>query len=133
MNHPSIAHPQSFASLELEDHATFLRSLARKLVRDTSSADDLAQETLIAAVTSTTRRGDLASAEARPWMARVLRRKAANQWRSDSRRSAREDAAAKQEATTSTFDSVAQIDLAERLLGHVRGLDPAVQDAIMAR
>ncbi len=131
--HLSASHHAGATRVELEEHANFLRSLARRLVRDDSTADDLAQETLIAAVTSTTRQADLGSAAARPWLVRVLRRKAANEGRSNSRRWARESAGARHEATDSAFDSVAQIDLAERLLGHVRALDPPLRDAIIGR
>ena len=102
-------------------------------MRDEPTADDLAQEALVAAVTSKTRRADLSSRAARPWLTRVLRRKAAKQGRSESRRRAREADSAAHEATESAFDSVAQIDLAERLFGHVRALEPAVRQAIMGR
>ena len=77
MNDPIASSLQRSASLEFEEHASFLRSLARRLVKDAASADDLAQDTLLAAITSSSRRTDLTGPEARPWLARVLRRKAA--------------------------------------------------------
>ena len=133
MTDPIATPLQRSASFEFEEHASFLRSLARRLVQDTASADDLAQETLLAAITSTSRRTNITGPEARPWLARVMRRKAANRWRGDERRRARERAAARPEATDSAADSAAQIELAERLLGHVRELDPELQGAIIAR
>ncbi|QDV05244.1 RNA polymerase sigma factor [Planctomycetes bacterium Poly30] len=130
---PSGPDPFQAISPELAEQANFLRALARQIVRDASQADDLAQETLIAGATSAAVGTQLDRRSSRPWLARVLRRKAYNERRSSARRADREGAAARPEAEPSSFDSVAQLDLAERLLAHVRSLEPEVRDAVVAR
>jgi len=74
-------------SLEFEEllrHAGWLRALAASLVRDSGSADDLLQDTWLAALRHTPK------AEAGPWLARVMHNLARNRRRADANRSARE-------------------------------------------
>src|SRR5262245_37649420 len=64
--------PLSDAPIRPEDllaHAGWLRSLARSLVRDAAVAQDLAQDTLVAAL----RHPPADDRPLRPWLARVLR------------------------------------------------------------
>jgi RNA polymerase sigma-70 factor (ECF subfamily) len=77
------------APLEIEAllrHAGWLRSLARSLVRDPGCADDLVQETWLAAL----RRPPLAGTSPRAWLGRVVRNLALNRRRDEGTRSVHE-------------------------------------------
>ena len=110
----------------LAEHGAFLTALARALVRDSGAADDLAQETLIEALRH---RGKAD----RPWLATVLRRKAANRFRSEKRRSERERSVARPEAGANHSCSAEQAEVVERLFGFVRELDEPQREAILGR
>ncbi|HKD99892.1 MAG TPA: sigma-70 family RNA polymerase sigma factor, partial [Planctomycetota bacterium] len=113
----SEMHDADFAPEGLIAHAGFVRQLARALVRDESIADDVAQETWRAALESPPRRGG----PLRPWLATLARNFARRHWRGESRRSARERAAAREEATPS----------ADARLQHAESLRVVV-DAVLA-
>ena len=68
---------------ELLDNAAWVHGLARQLLADSGAADDVAQETWIAALHAREREGGL-----RPWLARVARNFAL-QRRSDASRAVR--------------------------------------------
>ena len=70
---------------EFAAHAPFLRNLARRLATDSSIADDLVQETYVAALTGTPHRQNGLV----PWLAVVLRNLAARRVRTDTSRRAR--------------------------------------------
>lgn len=74
----------------LLQHADWMRRLARLLVRDESLADDLVQDTWVAALRSPPRPGE----PPRPWLAQVLRNALRMRKRGDGRRQRREDALA---------------------------------------
>jgi RNA polymerase sigma-70 factor (ECF subfamily) len=83
----------SISSLTVQDllsDAVWTRRLAFSLLGDRDSADDVVQETWIAAVQT---RPD-ANQPLRPWLARVLRNRAATHRRDHARRAARHDRAA---------------------------------------
>ena len=67
-----------------------LRALARSLVRGDAEADDLVQDTAVAAITHPPD----ADRPVRPWLATVLRNRWRMNRRAESRRRAREEAAA---------------------------------------
>lgn len=75
---------------DLLAHAAWLRHLAFRLVQDHDIADDLVQETWIAAL----RRSPDAARSLRPWLAKVLRDGIRMRRRGEGRRAAREDLAA---------------------------------------
>lgn len=75
----------------------WIRSLARQLVRDVAAADDLVQETLLAALE---RRPDDRQ-PLRPWLGTILRRRVALTHRGDQRRREREQREARAEALPS--------------------------------
>jgi RNA polymerase sigma factor (sigma-70 family) len=79
---------------ELLQHADWVRRLARILVRDESLADDLVQDTWVAALRSPPRPGE----PPRPWLAEVLRNALRMRRRGDGRRLRREDAVASRAA-----------------------------------
>jgi RNA polymerase sigma-70 factor (ECF subfamily) len=100
-------------------HADWLRALARQLV-GSASADDVVQETFVAALRSPPD----AERPPRPWLARVMRNITRMRFRSDAQRVVREDAIA-----SATVESLAADDATQRLEAHrmlcelVLGLD----------
>src|SRR5512140_3109750 len=80
---------QEATAEELLVHTAWLRRLALRLVGDADVADDLVQETWIAAV----RRSPEARDSLRPWLAKVLRDAFRMRARGEGRRAAREHAA----------------------------------------
>lgn len=77
----------------LLEHAAWARRLARELVADAATADDVVQEAWLAAA----RKPPEASRPIRQWLARVLRNAARQRARSEGRRAARELATAREE------------------------------------
>jgi len=113
----------------LSTQAQQLRRLARSLVRDYDRADDVIQETTLRSLEGAVqpRRGVKAC------LAGAVRNVARNLHRSESRRAAREQAGAKQEATPSTLDLLARIDEQQRVLRVVRALDEPYRSVIWMR
>jgi RNA polymerase sigma-70 factor (ECF subfamily) len=74
----------------LLEHAAWLRRLALSLVGDRAAADDLVQETWVAAL----RRPPDDARPLRPWLRRVLENAARFRWRGDTNRATREQRAA---------------------------------------
>jgi len=79
---------------DFAEHAEFLRTLARSLIRDEQRAEDLIQEARVAFLD----RPASAEIEPRPWLARVVRNLASNVLRSEGRRRLREIAVARPES-----------------------------------
>lgn len=96
---------------ELLEEAGWLRRLAAGLVGDGAQAEDLLQDTWLAAL----RRPPSAAQAARPWLRRVVRNLASNAGRDRGRRAARE-AAAHEERTTPDPGALAQEAEAQRVL-----------------
>ncbi len=109
-------------------HARFLRALTRALVVDDARAEDLVQETWLAAVRRPPVEGDL-----RAWLARVLRNAATTQRRRDSRRADRERRSARRESLPSAADIVEKEDLARRVADAVFRLEEPYRRAILHR
>src|SRR5262245_4896736 len=95
----------------------WIRRLAGKLVADPAVAEDLVQETWVAALAS--RR----AVPGRPWLGRVLRNTWKDLLRSRSRRDRRERAAARDEATAAAGELVAELELRERIARALRELE----------
>ncbi len=114
----------------LLEHATWLRRLAASLVGDRSTADDLVQETWVAAL----RRPPSSDRPVRPWLARVLRNAARFRWRSDTNRAARETvAAATDAAAPSGEELLARHQLQQLLAKLVEQLDEPYRATILLR
>ncbi len=88
-------------------HSSWVRALAERLVRDPGTADDLAQETLLAAH----RRAPEPREGLKPWLARVLRNLAARGRRDRERAGRRERAVAREEALPATDELAAHEEL----------------------
>jgi len=120
----------------LLQHASWLRSLARTLVLDPSRAEDLVQETWLAAL----RRRPAGDRSLRPWLATVLRNFARKAARDESSRNSREiegqppaelpdpaELCEELEAERVLTDELAALDEPYRstlLLRYYRGLEP---------
>src|SRR5438477_11494848 len=115
----------------LLEHATWLRRLAAGLVGDRTLADDLVQDTWVAALSHPPDQ----SRSARPWLARVVRNAARFRWRSDANRAAREAVAAEQaeRATPTSEELLARHELQQLLAKLVGELDERFRVTILLR
>lgn len=124
------APPERATWDQLLTHGEFLRRLARALVRDESSAEDVVQATWLAAANHPPR----ATAALGGWLRRVATN-VARQWqRSDGRRAAREQRAAPPELQPSTIaEAAAQLELQQRVLAAVDALEPKYRAVVVLR
>lgn len=111
-----------------------LRALARSLVHGDTEADDLVQDTAIAAITHPPE----PDRPARPWLATVLRNRWRMNRRTDSRRRAREHAVAPDDVTHDADNDAAaeRIDRArilERLAAALVALDEPFRTTVIRR
>lgn len=106
-----------------------LRALARSLVHGDADADDLLQDTAIAAITHPPDE----DRSMRPWLATVLK----NRWRMDrrgrARRAAREEAAALAEAPASTDEVLDRARTLESLAAALVALEEPFRTVVMRR
>jgi len=122
--------PDAFAPPDdLLAHAAFVRRLARTLLRDPAAADDLAQDTWTAALEHPPHAG----AGLRAWLARVARNAAHRRWRTETRRSARETAAARSEALPGADAGPEREEALTRVVDAVRSLDEPHRRVVLAR
>ena len=110
-------------------HREWVRRLARSLVLDGPSADDVEQQAWIAALRSP----PLHQATARAWLGRVVRNLALDTGRARRRREAHEQSAARPEATRSTADVVAAAEAHSRLVAAVNGLAEPYRTTVLLR
>ncbi|HEU4395448.1 MAG TPA: sigma-70 family RNA polymerase sigma factor [Planctomycetota bacterium] len=113
----------------LLEHRTWVRSLARALVRDPWDADDLEQDLWLASMeTPPAREGAV-----RRWFRVVARHAAGKSRRGDSRRLAREEKAARPEAERPTAEVVAEADALRRVVVAVMDLEEPYRAAVLLR
>ncbi len=124
---------RSFDARELLEHAVWVRELARRLVGDAAGAEDLAQDTLVAAIEARPSQGR----SLRPWLARVARNLAGTRRVRDRRRIDREEHATSADATehaaSPTAELVARAESQRLLVNEVMALSPDLRDAILWR
>ena len=114
---------------ELIAHAAWIRRLAVQLVRDENAADDLTQDTLLAALEARpAARGSL-----RPWLARVLRNRIAERFRRACAALQRETEVGRAEALPSSAELVARGELQRRLVEAVLNLDEPARTLVLLR
>jgi RNA polymerase sigma factor (sigma-70 family) len=121
---------------ELLAQLTWVRSLARSLVADPGVAEDLAQETWIAATTRppvSTDGSRLGGRELRAWLSAVVANLARKSVRTRRRRSAREELAAAPEPADDPSEVVARAALHTELAGRVLALEEPYRSAILLR
>lgn len=110
-------------------HRDWVRRLARSLVHDDASAEDVEQRTWLTALRFPPRRSETA----RAWLAAIVRSQASNARRDERRRGAREFAAARPEATRSAADVVAEAESHKRLVLAVMSLGEPYRTTVLLR
>lgn len=110
-------------------HAGWVRALARHLTADAHAADDLAQDTLAAALVQP----PPSDRPLRGWLAAILRNLARQDRRAAGRRGARERAVARDEVATSTAQSLERLDSLRAVVDAVTRLDEPYRSAILMR
>ncbi len=112
----------------LLQHRAWVRRLARTLVRDEARADDLEQQTWMAALKRPPH-GDTPKA----WLGQVMRNLAARMRRGEGRVAKREHGAARPEALPATGDVVAEAELHKRVVQAVLELEPPYRESVLHR
>jgi len=113
-------------------HSGWVWRLARSLVADDPTADDVLQDTMVAALERSPK-SDQPGASLRAWLSTVARHFALRQRRTDSRRDERERRAARP-IELPPADRVLERESARRdLVEHVLALDDAYRDTILLR
>ena len=107
----------------------WIRRLALQLVRDAAEADDVVQQTLLAALEQ---RGG-PPRELKPWLAAVARRQAAFARRTSARRAQREAVAARSEALPSAEELASRAEVQRALVDAVLALDEPYRSAVLLR
>src|SRR5262245_7778646 len=110
-------------------HRDFVRGLVRALVSDPHHADDVTQDTWLAALENPPRD----ASALRSWLARVARRLAARFRRDERRRRRREEASARPEALPSTAEAVERETLRRRVVDAVLALDEPYRSTLILR
>ncbi|MFT5048826.1 MAG: RNA polymerase sigma-70 factor (ECF subfamily) [Chlamydiales bacterium] len=114
---------------DLMSHSAWLRGLAEKLVGDPATADDLVQETWLAAL----RRPPDPERPAKPWLAGVMRKLVAMRARGEGRRMRRQQAVAQAEALPSTATMVEDVDTQRRISRAVLALAEPYRTMVLLR
>jgi RNA polymerase sigma-70 factor (ECF subfamily) len=114
---------------DLLAEAAWMRALARRLVRDDESADDLVQDTWLAAL----KLSPIAREKLRPWLAHVLANFARAKHRADARRSEREWRSACSEALPSAADGAVRIEAQRALVEALASLDEPYRSTVIMR
>jgi RNA polymerase sigma factor (sigma-70 family) len=113
----------------LLSHADFIRAIARSLVRDENTQDDMVQETWLAALRQ--KDGEIRSLPA--WLATVTRNFARLDLRGHARRARREKAAAQGEALASTEEVVQREAMRRQVVDTVLALKEPYRSAVLYR
>lgn len=111
------------------EHLAWVRRLALALVRDRNVADDLIQETWLAAL----RNPPPPDRPQRAWLARVLRNAARQRGRRERTRTEHEARAARSEALPSDAELIERVELQRRLVEHVMELEPVYRRTLLLR
>jgi len=115
--------------VEFQQHAPFLRALARRLAGDQFAAEDLIQETYVEASGGEPR----AKHGWLPWLSGILRNRAARRIRTDSRRRSREQVVAQVSDAPDAASVAGKLDVARRLLQHVEALGADYREVVFLR
>jgi RNA polymerase sigma factor (sigma-70 family) len=113
----------------LLEHRGWVRALARTLVFDRSTADDVEQDAWLAAL----RRPPRDDRSLRSWFARVVRSRAHDRRRSETQRTLRETAVARPEAVASSADVSATTEIHRNLAAALLTLEEPYRSAVILR
>ena len=120
----------AFSADQLLQHSGWARSLARQLVADAATADDVVQETWIAAL----REQPSTDRPLRPWLERVLRNFATNSRRNRKTRARHERAAgAGDSMATSVAEVVQKAEGQQRVVAAVLALSEPYRSVVLLR
>jgi RNA polymerase sigma-70 factor (ECF subfamily) len=111
-------------------HEPFVRALARSLVYDENEADDVVQQTMVAALEHPPRES---GGGLRGWFAAVARNVVRQRRREEGRRTARQVATARLEGVPSTADLLARESARRTVVEAVLALDEPYRTAIVLR
>lgn len=112
---------------ELQANAKFVRSLARCLVLEEHQAEDIAQETFVAAL----QHPPDSDRPIRPWLSRVVRNFAVSFFRREKRRKEREEVVLTTETVPSPDEIVEQMELRRLMIDAILGLDEPYRSTIV--
>jgi RNA polymerase sigma-70 factor (ECF subfamily) len=114
----------------LLEHAGFLRALARSLIGDAHRAEDVVQETFLAAI----RRPPRFGSHARGWLAAVARNLSRRTLRTEGRRRRRETvAASSREAAAPAVDTVGRLETQRAVVDAVLALGEPYRTTLVRR
>ncbi len=122
-----MANAAQLTPQALVEHRAFVLALARSLTRDDASAEDLAQDALLAGL-----RHPPATSSVRGWLATVLRTRAVDRARGEQRRAARERAVARPEVSASGATSLEQVELQHGVVSAVLALEEPYRSVVVA-
>ena len=125
---PHLVAPTATAKTLLA-HASWMRALARQLVHDPNNADDVVQQSFLAALERPPRHG----ANVTGWLRRVVTNRARDAGRGGERRALRERAVALGEALPSTESLVLAAETQRELVGAVLRLEEPYCSTILLR
>lgn len=114
---------------ELRSHLGWIRALARHLVGDSSSADELAQDACVTAISTRPR----SLTRPRAWLGRVVRNLAKERARSNRNRRTREEFVSRSERTDSTAEVIIRSAQQRALVEAVFGLGETYRTTILMR
>lgn len=124
------ADSRTFTPEALLAETDWMRKLARALVRDVEAADDLVQDTVVAALRA---RPEL-DRGLRPWLARVLRNFARERVRSGARRTAREEVHSTRDVEApQASELAARVELQQLVVRLVLELDEPLRRTVLLR
>src|SRR5262245_16827542 len=113
----------------LLSQSDWVRRLAYSLTRDAAEADDLVQETsLVAAQHPPAHAGNL-----RSWFRTVMKNLRRKRHRGETRRAAREQAAAESEVADDVAELSARANMLSKVAGHVHALEDGQRAVVLLR